>query len=201
MNYNSDESFRFAYIALGLVLAPLFILTEYTRVSWILLLSATIIASEYAYTFPRQAMKLYEKILFQSLLEKYHVAIQILVFISLGVTGVYHYETKNSLEFPLFFFVYLIWYYFAQKQSLIIGSESIAIGRRLFSYDSISSLSLKSEGLVIEVKDNTLSSFSFKREKLALEVKKKSFTIYNWSLGRNQDGLEAIVKEISEAAK
>ena len=182
MNYNPEHSYRIAYGAMVLVLAPFFFIFEYTYKGSILLFPALIIGMEYSYTFPRQAMKLYEEILFQSLLERFHVAIQILMLVSLGVTEVYLSKTNNILQFFLFLFVYLLWYSFFQKQSLLVGSKSIAIGRTFFSYDSISSLSLKGEGLVIEVKG-------------------KSFTIYNWALGKNRDGLETIAKEIAEVVR
>jgi hypothetical protein len=153
MNYNSDHSYRIAYVVMILVLVPFFFIIESTDKSFVLVFPALIIGMEYSYTFPRQAMKLYEEILFQSLLERFHVVIQILILVGLGATEVYFYKTINLLQIILFLFVYLLWYCFFQKQSLIVGSKSIAIGRKSFAYDSISSLSFKRGGLVIEVKD------------------------------------------------
>jgi len=182
MDYKSEASNGFAYVAMVFVVFPLFFLIESKYQRSILILPVIIIGNEYAYTFPRQAMKLYEKILFKSLLERFHVAIQILILVSIGVTEVYTLKTTNLLPFFLFAFVYPLWFSFFQKQSLIVGSKSIAIGQRHFSYGSISSLSIKKEGFVIEVKG-------------------KSYTIHNWALGKGRDSLETIVKEISEAVK
>ncbi|KGK92028.1 hypothetical protein DP73_00200 [Desulfosporosinus sp. HMP52] len=181
MDYKPEVSNRFAFCAMLIVLFPLFLLFEPKYQHSIIVLLVIVIGNEYAYAFPRQAMKLYEKILFKSLLERFHVTIQIVILIGIGVTEVYTLKTINLLPLFLFTLVYLLWCSFLQKQSLIVGSKSIAIGQRMFSYDSISSLTFNKEGLVIEVKD-------------------KSFKIYNWALGR-RDNLEVIVKELSEAIK
>ncbi|MCO1603146.1 hypothetical protein [Desulfosporosinus nitroreducens] len=182
MDYKPEVSNRFAYCAMLIILFPLFLLFEPKYQHSILILPVIVTGNEYAYAFPRLAMKLYEKILFKSLLERFHVAIQILILISIGLTEVYTLKTTKLMPFFLFALVYLLWCSFLQKQSLIVGSKSIAIGQRFFSYDSISSLSFNKEGLVIEVKD-------------------KSFTVYNWALGKRRDNLEIIVKEMSEAVK
>lgn len=182
MDYKSKDSNGFAYVAMVLVVFPLFYLIESKYQSSILILPVIIIGNEYAYKFPRQAMKLYEQILFQSLLERFHVPIQILILVSIGVTEVYTLKTFNLLPVILFVFAYPLWFSFFQKQSLVVGSKSIIIGQNFFPYDSISSLSFKKEGLV-------------------LEAKGKSYTIYNWAIGKRGDKLKSILKEIGESVK
>ncbi|AFQ44261.1 hypothetical protein [Desulfosporosinus meridiei] len=179
MDYKPEVSNRFAFCAMIIVIFPLFMLFEPKYQHSIIVLIIIVIGNEYAYAFPRLAMKLYERILFKSLPERFHVTIQIVILIGISVTVVYTLKALNLLPLFLFAFVYLLWLSFLQKQSLIVGSKTIAIGQRLFSYDSISSLTINKEGLVIEVNDN-------------------SFKFYNWALGKRRDNLEVIVKEINE---
>lgn len=124
-------------------------------------------------------MKLYEEILFQSLLERFRIAIQMSILIIFGVSEVYSLKTLNLLPIFICIITYPLWFSFFQKQSLVIGSKNIVIGQKFFPYDFVSSLSIEKKGLVIEVKG-------------------KSLTIYNWALGKRRESLEKIVNEIGE---
>jgi len=168
-----------AYGAMFLVLIPFAYLIESPIT---ILFPALIIGMEYSYIFPRQAMKLYEEISFKSVIERFQVLLQVLILVLLGVFQVYTYKKDNPWPLFLISFVYLVWYHFFHKQSLIVGSKNIAIGRSFFSHDSISSILLKKKGLVVEVNG-------------------EKFTIYKWALGKKIDSLETFVKVINQQSK
>ncbi len=178
MDYNSNHSYGIAYCAMLLVLSPFMFIIDVDK--WgILLFPAIIVGNEYSFSFLRQAMKLYEEIIFKSLLERFTFIIQLLMIVGIGTCDVYSYKTNNFPQLFIFLLIYYTWYILIQSQSLIIGGKSIGVGRKVFSYDSIDSIELKNNGLFIEAKG-------------------KSFTIHNWTIGKDRYSLEAIVKNISE---
>lgn len=140
---------------------------------------AIIIGNEYSYIFPRQAMKLYEEILFKSFAERISGMIELSIFIIFSIVESYHFATGNFVQLVVFIIVYLVWLSVFQKQSVMIGEKNIIIGNKFISYQMVQSVSLEKNSVLI--KTNT-----------------QSFKISNWAINKQRWKLEQILKQITE---
>lgn len=185
MNYDSEHHYRIAYAIMLIVLTPFFILISqmtYKSHTSIILLTPLIIGMEYSYIFPRQAMKLYEEILFESFIEKSNIIIQPIIFISFSATGTYYFMTGTIAPFLISLIVYLLWYLLFKTQSIVLGNKKIIIGRKLFSHDLVKSISIEKKGILIEVAG-------------------QSFKVNNWIIGKQKEQLELVLKQITDKIK
>lgn len=187
MNYDSEHYYRIAYGIMLIVLIPFFILISKTNQGTykspiIVLFTALIIGMTYSYIFPRQAMKLYEKILFKSSIEKSNIIIQLILFISFSATEAYYFITGTIAPFFTSLIAYLLWYSVFQWQSIVVGNRNIIIGRKLIPHDLVQSISIEKKGIFIEVNG-------------------QSFKINNWIIGKQKDKLELVLKQIIDKQK
>lgn len=182
MNYNPEHYYRIAYGIMLIVLIPFFVLISKTnqvtyRSPIIVVFTALLIGMTYSYIFPRQAIKLYEEILFKSFIEKNNVIIQLIVLISFSATETYYFLTGTIAPLFISLIEYLLWYCVLQGQSIVVGNKNIIIGRKLIPHHLIQSISIEKKGIFIEVDE-------------------KSFRINNWFIGKQKDKLGLVLKQI-----
>lgn len=185
MKYDSNHFYRIAYIITVIVFIPFFILLiikdEPYKSPLIILLTAVIIGMEYSFSFPRQAMKLYENILFKSFIEKNSSKIQLFIIVGLSISQIFYLIKENGvlliLPMTIFIIIHLIWSYLLQKHSILIGDKNIIIGRTLISHDSIKSISKM-------------------KKKIIIKTDGKNFILYKWILGNKKDELDLVLDKI-----
>lgn len=187
MNYNKDHYYRIAYGIMIAFLIPFYVLITVTndevrRSPAIILFTVIIIGVDYSYTFPRQAMKLYEEILFKSFDEKRNLIIKTILFISFIGTEIYYFVTVTVTPFFICIFVYLLWDFMFQSKTIIIGDKNIIIGSKLFSHDLI-------------------QSFSIEKERILINVNEKTLKIYNRNIKDKKKELESILERITDKTK
>ncbi|MCY6354448.1 hypothetical protein [Clostridium sp. ZS2-4] len=181
MKYNSDHYYRIACGIMMIVLIPFWFLTaEANQLKpGDMVIIAIIIGNEYSYIFPRQAMKLYEEILFQSFVERISGIIEISIFIIFSILESYNFSIGNFIPLIVFVIVYFVWLSVFQKQSVMIGEKNIIIGNKFISHDMVQSVAYEKNSILI--KTNT-----------------QSFKISNWAINNQRWKLEQILKQITE---
>lgn len=185
MKYNSEHYYRTAYGIMAIVLMPFFILNVIVGdesnnfIPSIMMLTPLMVGCEYSYIFPRQAMKLYEEILFKSFIERINGIIQFSIFIIFSITESCYFITDNPLSVFIFIIAYAIWPLIFKSQSVMIGNKNIIIGKKFVSHDFIQSVSLE-EDLILIKTDEEL------------------FKINNWAIGKKRWKLEQVLKQITE---
>ncbi|MCY6372624.1 hypothetical protein [Clostridium ganghwense] len=184
MKYNSDHYYRIAYVITIVSLIPFFILvTEINKVTPIIIIfTPLIIGIEYSYIFPRQAMKLYEEILFKSFIERINTIIEFSIFIIFSATESYYFITGNIIPVFVFTMIYPIWTLIFKSQSVIIGNKNIIIGKKLIPYDLVQSVSLEKNSVLIKTDE-------------------QSFKISNWAIDKQRWKLELLLKQITDKTK
>lgn len=187
MNYNKDHYYRIAYGIIIAFLIPFYALITITndevrRSPIIIIFTAIIIGVDYSYTFPRQAMKLYEEILFKSFDDKENILIKSIMFICFISTEIYYFSKVTITPFFISIFVYFIWDFIFQSKTIIIGEKNIIIGSKLFLHDMV-------------------QSFSIEKEKILIKVNGKTFKIYNWNIKNKKSELEIILNRITDKTK
>lgn len=75
--------------------------------------------------------------------------------------------------------IYLLWYFVLQSQSIMIGAKNIIIGRKLISHDSIQSISIEKNGILIKLSE-------------------ESFKIHNCLISQQKNKLEKVLRQIKE---
>lgn len=177
MNYEDIKYYRKAYGIMLIILIPFFVLLSVKKGEYkspiIVIFIAIIVGTEYSYTFPRQAMKLYEKILYKSLIEKINYIIQLFILIGFSLSEIFYFIKENSIKtylpIVIFITIYLLWSFIIHNQSILIGDKSIMVGRVLIPHSSIKSISETKNIISIETDKKVLKLY-----KLALGSKKMS---------------------------
>lgn len=144
MNYKYEYYYKVAYFVTGIILMPFFVKVSDTKSTLpVILGTALVLATEYAYVFPREAIKLYEKIIFKSSIEKRYKIIELIIFISLAAVEIYYFTNENIVPMAVFILLHLLLNTSLKNQSVIIGDRSFIIGSKAIKYNQVNRISFE----------------------------------------------------------
>lgn len=177
MKYKPHEYYKSEYLKTVAILMPLVVLIfKMNNIKHHINIAAfigipIIFATEYEYALPRQAIKVYETILFRTFSKNVDRLIKVLLLGGIIGAAIYYIYTGNLIPMLIDCFIYLILEYGLKGQSLVIGDKSLIIGRRMFSHSSINSISVESKNTIINTDEGTfeISNWLIKKRKLQLE--------------------------------
>jgi hypothetical protein len=181
MNYDPDHHYRVAYGMMFIFLTPYFFYLSLSNFKSpiIVLFTLIVVGNEYSFSLPRKAMKIYEEIKFKSLIEKINSIIRISSFLFFSGSEIYFFDTNKYVLLFISLAIIMIWDIVSGNQSFIIGTNSIIIGKKLISHDSVSKISYAKKNLVIVANG-------------------KSYKIYNLLLGNQRYKLEKFKKVLED---
>ena len=174
MKYDPGHHYRGAIGIMAILITPFyFYFTEnHFKAPIIVLFTIIIVGTEYSYFLPRQALKIYEEIKFKSLLERINTIIGITILIFFSGSEIYSFATNNNICLFISLVIFILWNVLFENQSIILGTNSIIIGKRLISY-------------------NLLGKITYEKKKLIIVTNEKTFEIYNWTIGKKRSELES----------
>lgn len=184
MKYDSNHYYRVAYGVMIILLLPFYVFVSQTNQNnfknpIIIIFTIIIISNEYSFALPRQAMKIYEDIIFKSFIESINTKIRILILIIFSGAEIYYFTTNNIALIIISVIISALWDLILKNQSIIIGSKNIIIGRKLISYDLVSKITYDKNNLIINVHGEL-------------------FRIFNWAIGNQRYELEILKKELDD---
>lgn len=179
MNYKYEYYYKVAYFVTGIILMPFFVKVSDTKSTLpVILGTALVLATEYAYVFPREAIKLYEKIIFKSSIEKRYKIIELIIFISLAAVEIYYFTNENIVPMAVFILLHLLLNTSLKNQSVIIGDRSFIIGSKAMKY-------------------NHVNRISFEEKKAVFYTAEGTFKVRNIFIDNNKKELEKIAEIIA----
>ena len=156
--------YKIIYIILALALFPFVIfslnsgMTNYIVPPF--LLSLVFYSNELFFLFLRHAQKKYEEILYRSFLERIKSVIQIILFSSFFISGIYFVLAKDPIPFIITAAAFVFWL-IIQRLTVSIGDKNIIIGKERFAYAEIDNIKLEKRNIIIEY-DNTYKKYRYR---------------------------------------
>lgn len=165
MKYNPDKYYRMEYLKIGLILLPIIYLmyldlrieepfNSNIFINPIFFVAFLPVYGEvYSYSFPRQAMEIYETILFRTFSKKVDRMMDLAIWVGIALSQILLIKSDNIVIIVIVFFIYLIISFAFRRKSLVIGDKNIIIGKKRLSNSEINDISFESKKVIIKTSE------------------------------------------------
>ncbi|WP_461207822.1 hypothetical protein [Clostridium sp. DL1XJH146] len=189
MKYNPDKYYRMEYFKIGLILLPLMylmylnLLFEETLNNKIFINPVFLVAflpmygEVYSYSFPRQAMEIYETIVFRTFSKNVDRIMDFAIWVGIALSQILLIKTDNPVVISIGIFIFVIISYVFRRKSLVIGDKNTIIGKKRLSNSAINDISFESKKVIIKTSEGNyeignwlMKNKLWQLERVALEI-------------------------------